>query len=143
MVQLVEDKLDLDPYLELRESVHFHRLSRDQARKGLNNSLYTLVAYLDGRAVGMGRIVGDGAIICYVQDLIIRPEVQGRGIGGLILETLKEFVINEGFPGTLMMFDLMCARGRERFYKKHGFISRPTKELGPGMIQYLEIPDKK
>ncbi len=143
MVQLVEDKLDLDTYLELRESVHFHRLSRDQARKGLNNSLYTLVAYLDGRAVGMGRIVGDGAIICYVQDLIIRPEVQGRGIGGLILETLKEFVINEGFPGTLMMFDLMCARGRERFYKKHGFISRPTKELGPGMIQYLEIPDKK
>ena len=143
MVQLVEDKLDLDTYLELRESVHFHRLSRDQARKGLNNSLYTLVAYLDGRAVGMGRIVGDGAIICYVQDLIIRPEVQGRGIGGLILETLKEFVINEGFPGTLMMFDLMCARGRERYYKKHGFISRPTKELGPGMIQYLEIPDKK
>lgn len=143
MVQLVEDKLDLDTYLELRESVHFHRLSRDQARKGLDKSLYTLVAYLDGRAVGMGRIVGDGAIICYVQDLIIRPEVQGKGIGGLILETLKEFVINEGYPGTMMMFDLMCARGRERFYKKHGFIARPTETLGPGMIQYLEIPDKK
>ena len=143
MVQLVEDKLDLDTYLELRESVHFHRLSRDQARKGLGNSLYTLVAYLDGRAVGMGRIVGDGAIICYVQDLIIRPEVQGKGIGGMILETLKEFVINEGYPGTMMMFDLMCARGRERFYKKHGFIARPTETLGPGMIQYLEIPDKK
>ena len=143
MVQLVEDKLDLDTYLELRESVHFHKLSRDQARKGLDNSLYTLVAYLDGRAVGMGRIVGDGAIICYVQDLIIRPEVQGKGIGGLILETLKEFVINEGYPGTMMMFDLMCARGRERFYKKHGFIARPTETLGPGMIQYLEIPDKK
>ena len=60
MVQLVEDKLDLDTYLELRESVHFHRLSRDQARKGLNNSLYTLVAYLDGRAVGMGGSLATG-----------------------------------------------------------------------------------
>ena len=89
--------------------------------------------------MGMGRIVGDGAIICYVQDLIIRPEVQGEGIGSLILETLRDFVVNIGFEGTTMMFDLMCARGREEFYKKHGFIARPTEDLGPGMIQYLSL----
>ena len=139
MVQLVEDQLDIDTYMELREAVHFRKLSRDQARRGLDNSLYTLVAYKDGKAVGMGRIVGDGAIICYVQDLIIRPEVQGEGIGGLILESLKSFVINTGFEGTTMMFDLMCAKGREPFYKKHGFIARPTDDLGPGMIQYLKL----
>lgn len=139
MVQLVEDQLDIDTYMELRAAVNFRKLSRDQARRGLDNSLYTLVAYKDGKAVGMGRIVGDGAIICYVQDLIIRPEVQGEGIGGLILESLKSFVINTGFEGTTMMFDLMCAKGREPFYKKHGFIARPTEDLGPGMIQYLEL----
>jgi hypothetical protein len=38
-----------------------------------------------------------------------------------------------------MMLDLMCAKGREPFYEKHGFIARPTKDLGPGMIQYLEL----
>lgn len=139
MVQLVEDQLDIDTYMELRAAVNFRKLSRDQAKRGLDNSLYTLVAYKDGKAVGMGRIVGDGAIICYVQDLIIRPEVQGEGIGGLILESLKSFVINTGFEGTTMMFDLMCAKGREPFYKKHGFIARPTEDLGPGMIQYLEL----
>ena len=131
--------MDIDTYMELRAAVNFRELSRDQAKRGLDNSLYTLVAYKDGKAVGMGRIVGDGAIICYVQDLIIRPEVQGEGIGGLILESLKSFVINTGFEGTTMMFDLMCAKGREPFYKKHGFIARPTDDLGPGMIQYLEL----
>ncbi len=131
--------MDIDTYMELRAAVNFRKLSRDQAKRGLDNSLYTLVAYKDGKAVGMGRIVGDGAIICYVQDLIIRPEVQGEGIGGLILESLKSFVINTGFEGTTMMFDLMCAKGREPFYKKHGFIARPTEDLGPGMIQYLEL----
>ena len=135
MIELVEDRLDIDTYLELRQSVQFRELTRDQAKKGLSNSLYTLVAFKDGKAVGMGRIVGDGAIICYVQDLIIRPEVQGEGIGGLILETLKKFVIQEGYEG----FDLMCAKGREEFYKKHGFIARPTKDLGPGMIQFIQI----
>ena len=139
MIKLVEDQLDIDTYLELRDAVHFTKLTRDQAKKGLDHSLYTLVAYKDGKAVGMGRLVGDGAIICYVQDLIIRPEVQGEGIGGLILETLKSVVMNIGFEGTTMMFDLMCARGREDFYQKHGFIARPTRELGPGMIQYLKL----
>ena len=86
MIELVEDKLDIDTYLELRQSVNFRKLTRDQAKKGLSNSMYTLVAFKDGKAVGMGRIVGDGAIICYVQDLIIRPEVQGEGIGGLITD---------------------------------------------------------
>lgn len=143
MIELVEDQLDIDTYLALRRSVHFKELSRDQAKKGLENSMYTLVAYKDGRPVGMGRIVGDGAIICYVQDLIIRPEAQNEGIGGLILETLKEYVISQGYEGTTMMFDLMCAKGREEFYKKHGFIARPTGELGPGMIQYLSIGRKK
>ena len=139
MIQLVEDQLDVDSYLELREAVRFRKLTRDQAKRGLDNSLYTLVAYKDGKPVGMGRIVGDGDIICYVQDLIIRPEVQGEGIGGMILEALKDFVVNIGFEGTTMMFDLMCAKGREPFYQKHGFIARPTKELGPGMIQFLDL----
>ena len=112
MIELVEDKLDIDTYLELRQSVNFRKLTRVQAKKGLSNSMYTLVAFKDGKAVGMGRIVGDGAIICYVQDLIIRPEVQGEGIGGLILETLKKFVIQEGYEGTTMMFDLMRQRKR-------------------------------
>ncbi|MBQ6393511.1 MAG: GNAT family N-acetyltransferase [Eubacterium sp.] len=139
MVQYVEDQLDIDTYLELRKAVEFRPLTRDQARKALNNSLYILTAFQNGRAVGMGRVVGDGAVICYVQDLIIRPEVQGQGIGGTILQNLKDFVLRLGYPGTTMMLCLMCAKGREEFYKKYGFIARPTEDLGPGMITYLDL----
>ena len=94
MIELVEDKLDIDTYLELRQSVNFRKLTRDQAKKGLS------------------------------------------------LETLKKFVIQEGYEGTTMMFDLMCAKGREEFYKKHGFIARPTEDLGPGMIQFIQIGEE-
>ena len=139
MIQLVEDKLDIDTYLNLRKAVNFRPYTRDQARRALDNSMYIITAFKDGKAVGMGRIVGDGAVICYVQDLIILPEVQGQGIGGMILETLKDFVMKIGFPGSTMMFCLMCAKGREEFYKKHGFIARPTDDLGPGMISYLQL----
>ena len=49
MIELVEDRLDIDTYLELRQSVQFRELTRDQAKKGLSNSLYTLVAFKDGK----------------------------------------------------------------------------------------------
>jgi N-acetylglutamate synthase-like GNAT family acetyltransferase len=85
----------------------------------------------------MGRIVGDGAVICYVQDLIVVPGCQGNGIGSTILKRLTRFVESLRQEDSEMMFCLMCAKGRETFYEKHGFIARPTDTLGPGMIQYL------
>ena len=78
MIELVEDKLDIDTYLELRQSVNFRKLTRDQAKKGLSNSMYTLVAFKDGKAVGMGRIVGDGAIICLCTGLDYSSRSTGR-----------------------------------------------------------------
>lgn len=139
MIKLVENNHDVDTYLSLRAAVSWKELSREQAAKALKNSLYILTAYEDDMPVGMGRIVGDGAVICYVQDLIVIPEKQKDGVGGTILRELKEYVKREGIPGTTMMFDLMCAKGREDFYKKHGFMARPTENLGPGMIQYMEL----
>ncbi len=139
MIELIENKLDADMYLKLRDAVSWKKLSKMQAQKALDNSLHVVVAYLDKEPVGMGRIVGDGAVICYVQDLIVVPSMQGKGIGGILIERLKEVVSSFGYEDTTMMFALMCAKGREKFYEKHNFIARPTKDLGPGMIQYLDL----
>ena len=108
MIELIDNKLTVDEYLKLRALVGWKKLSREQAQKALDNSLLVVGAYLAGQPIGMGRLVGDGAFICYVR-----------------------------LPGTEMMFDLMCAKGRERFYEAHGFLARPTEKLGPGMIQYM------
>jgi GNAT superfamily N-acetyltransferase len=139
MLKWIENNRDTDVYLSLRKAVNWKELSREQAEKALKNSMYILTAYENDEPIGMGRIVGDGAVICYVQDLIVIPEKQSDGIGGMILNRLKKFVASEGIPGTTMMFDLMCAKGRENFYEKHGFMARPTEDLGPGMIQYIKM----
>ena len=86
----------------------------------------------------MGRLIGDGAVISYIQDLIVVPEYQGKKIGSKIIDRLISYADELRMPGTVMMLDLMCAKGREQFYEKHGFIARPTDTLGPGMIQYLK-----
>ena len=86
----------------------------------------------------MGRVVGDGAVVCYIQDLVVIPKAQKSGVGGAILNRLKEYVKSITEEDTTMMLCLMCAKGREAFYIKHGFIARPTDNLGPGMITYIK-----
>lgn len=139
MVKLIDNNLTVDQYLHLREQVSWKPLSVPQAQKALDNSLFVVAAYRDDTLVGMGRLVGDGAVICYIQDLIVVPDAQAQGVGSRLMERLIAEASSMGFPGTTMMLDLMCAKGRERFYQKHGFIARPTDTLGPGMIQYLEL----
>ncbi len=137
MIRIVEDVRDVDIYLSLRKQVGWIELERQQAGKALGNSVKVFTVYDDEKPIGMGRIVGDESVISYIQDLIIIPEYQGKHIGSMLIEHLIEYVKSITMPGTRMMLCLMCAKGREEFYEKHGFIARPTPDLGPGMIQYI------
>ena len=137
MITIKTNEITVEQYLDIRSAVNWRQLTRKQAESALGHSLIVVGAYEDGHLVGMGRIVGDGAVICYVQDLIVRPEYQRKKVGSKVLSTLVAYVESIREEGSQMMLCLMCAKGREPFYEKHGFIARPTKELGPGMIQYL------
>ena len=138
MISLVENNITIEEYLYLRSRVSWRALSREQADKAIENSLFFVKAVDDeGNILGMGRIVGDGAVICYIQDLIVVPEAQGNSIGRKIIERLIEYVKGISVEDTTMMLCLMCAKGREPFYEKFGFVARPNNVLGPGMIQYI------
>lgn len=134
---LQDNELDLSTYLKLRCKVGWKPLTEEQAKRAIENSLYTVVVYDNNEPIGMGRIVGDGAVICYIQDLIVIPQYQKQGVGHMIMESLIDYIKKIKIPGTDMMLDLMCAKGRESFYERYGFIARPTQQLGPGMILYI------
>ncbi|MBQ9277198.1 MAG: GNAT family N-acetyltransferase [Lachnospiraceae bacterium] len=138
MIALIENEITVDEYLEIRAKVGWKRLSLNQAKKALDNCLFNAKAVdEEGRMIGMGRIVGDGAVICYIQDLIVVPEAQKKGVGSLLIKRLKEYVDGLRETDTTMMLCLMCAKGREKFYIDNGFTARPTDDLGPGMIIYM------
>lgn len=137
MVRVEENCLDLDIYLKLRASVGWKKLSDEQAIMALKNSIYTVTAFIDDKPVGMGRMVGDGAVICYIQDLVVHPSYQKLGVGDALMNKLISHANELRIPNTELMLCLMCAKGRESFYTRYGFIARPTDALGPGMIRYI------
>ncbi len=64
----------------------------DSLRSGFENSLLTFAAYEGESLIGIIRTVGDGATIVYIQDLLVHPDHQGRGVGSaLIAEILERF----------------------------------------------------
>ncbi len=83
-----------------------------------------------GALVGVGRMISDGAMHAYVNEMIVREDVRGAGVGA---EILRRLVATANARG-ITQIQLFAARGRAPFYARHGFIPRPDD--APGM----EIP---
>ena len=59
-------------------------------RKGYEQSLLTLAAYENGELLGVIRVVGDGFTVVLVQDLLVFPEKQRKGVGTALLRAVLE-----------------------------------------------------
>ena len=53
---------------------------------GLAGSLRVVVAHRAGRLVGLARVVGDGATICYLQDVLVHPDARREGLGRRLVQ---------------------------------------------------------
>ena len=62
----------------------------DVLRKGFENSMLTLAAYEDDQLLGIIRAVGDGYTVVFVQDILVFPEHQRKGIGTALLKALLD-----------------------------------------------------
>lgn len=58
--------------------------------QGYKNSLLVLAAYENGELLGIVRVVGDGATIILVQDILVYPQKQRQGIGTALLKAVLE-----------------------------------------------------
>ena len=137
-----ENILIAQDFMALRESVGFRAVDKNQAEKAIENGLYNVIAKDGNKVVGMGRLVGDGYMYWYVQDVVINPEYQGKGIGKEIMRYLTEYIEKNSLPNTRVTISLMAAKGKEDFYIKLGFITRPSEKYGPGMFKFHEIPER-
>ncbi len=123
----------LSEYNKLRSVVGWDGADEQAASEALRHSLFSVVA-LDGDAViGCGRVVGDGGLYFYIQDLIVHPDYQHRGCGKLLMTELMSFVKKKARSGAFI--GLMAAEGLGKYYESFGFRERHPK--APGMYQII------
>jgi len=117
-------------YYELFESTGWnaeYKLSPGLLNETLTNSWFFVCIYNEAKLIGFGRVISDGILHALIVDLIVSPDFQNCGIGKLILNEL----VSKCKSAAIHDIQLFCAKGKEKFYLKHGFKPRPLN--APGM----------
>ena len=129
--EVVERVPTVEEYLGLREAVGWGRRDEQMTARGLASALYTVCVVHDGRVVGCGRVVGDGGLYFYLQDVIVLPAFQGQGLGRRIMQPILAYLDQHARAGAFV--GLMAAQGVSDFYAQFGFAVRPPGR--PGMFR--------
>ncbi|MBQ2872414.1 MAG: GNAT family N-acetyltransferase [Bacilli bacterium] len=134
MLEFKENIDNVEEFNYLYDAVGWGSYDKEISSKALKNNIYSVSLYDNNQIVGYGRIIGDGYIFLYIQDIMVSPEHQGKHIGTEIMNKLLDKIeeIKKENPDILVY--LGASLGKEKFYEKFGFIKREDYGLGPGMI---------
>lgn len=105
--------------LDVYDAVGWSAYTQDPTllERALAGSLRVVAARRDGELLGLARVVGDGAVIAYLQDVLVRPDAQGEGIGRrLVEEALAPFA---AVRQQVLLTD--AEPGQRAFYEALGF----------------------
>lgn len=128
-------------FIALRESIGWG-IADELAATSLKNSLFHVTIYhqdktaLTEQLVAMGRVVGDGAMYFYIQDVIVSTNFQGQGLGRLVMNEIEVYLAKAARKGATI--GLLAAKGKEAFYQKYDYQLRPNQFLGHGMCRFVE-----
>ena len=100
----------------------------------LPKSVYAVTARHEGEVIAFARVVGDGGLCFHIQEIIVHPDHQKRGIARTFMKYIFHYLkINAAQRSYISVF---VGKGLESFYRGYGFWERPTKVMGSGMMQF-------
>ena len=96
----------------------------EMLRRGYENSLCIFGAYEDEKLIGIIRAVGDGYSVVLIQDILVKPEYQRKGIGTALMREIPRHYSH--------VYQIQLATDKTEktmaFYRSLGF--QPMGEIG-------------
>ncbi|EEF4509739.1 GNAT family N-acetyltransferase [Salmonella enterica] len=114
-----------DDFCRLRNISGLTPRPLEAVKRALPRSCYGVYIEYSGLVVGMGRIVGDGAINFEIVDIAVDPEYQAKGLGRKIMEALMSWIEKQDPLGAY----ITLIADVPELYEKFGFKTvRPESE---------------
>jgi GNAT superfamily N-acetyltransferase len=140
-VRLVERVPTVEEYDVLVRAVGWAKYTNVEAiAAALRNTLYAVVAVEGDLAVGLARVVGDGAMAFYVQDVVVLPKHQRQGVGTALMEAVMGY-FRRSTPRRSAI-GLFTGRNLAGFYERHGFEGPETGLYGMYFKKWDAPPDR-
>ena len=118
-------------------AVGFKPHAGDAVRIALSNTWCSVCALSGGAVIGLGRIVGDGALHFYITNVMVTPAHQRHGVGSSIVNALLSKVKELPYPNVLV--EALPLPGLDHFYERFGFVA--SREYASGMHMWLNGND--
>ncbi len=119
---------------QIRADAGWGEVDPTLAQNSLNQSLFHVCLYCDNDLAAYGRVIGDGALFYYVQDVVVKNHYQGQGLGHFIMEHIQCYLADTVCNGATV--GLLSVKGKESFYQRYGYQNRDGEVLGLGMCQF-------
>jgi len=137
LVYRTERSIPEEQLLGLYESVRWSEYTKPERRKELQaavaRSTYVATAWRGEQLVGLVRSLSDDAAICYVQDLLVHPDMQRTGIGRTLMAMVLERFAH--VRSTVLLTD--DEERQARFYSALGFAN--AREMDhPRIYTYIK-----
>ncbi len=127
------DAPSVTEFIKLRLLVGWGESNKISAKNSLENSLFHITIRDSGNLLAMGRVIGDGGLNFYIQDVVVHPKAQGLGLGDKIMKAIEAYLNDAAQPGATI--GLFAAIAKENFYQRYGYIERPNQNMGKGMCR--------
>ena len=88
----------------------------ERLKKAMDNCETVFSAWDNSKLVGLVNAIDDGELTAYVHYLCVNPDYQGQGIGGLLLDKIKE-----KYKDYLYIIVIAENEGLIKFYSQNGF----------------------
>lgn len=126
-----DDRPGQEELVELYDAVGWTAYTADpeQLEAAVLGSSRVVTARYGEQLLGLARVVSDGVTIAYLQDVLVRPELQREGVGRQLVQAALE-----PFAGCRQKVLLTDDEPRQRaFYESLGY--REVREHGDGRLR--------
>lgn len=124
MIYKFNEKVSVKALADLRESVGWNRMEREYTNP-LMTSYYHIAVYEDDKLIGYIDSVSNGVTDAYIQDLMVCPDYQVKGIGTALMDKMIEYLKEK----RIYMISVVYEEGLKPFYERFGFYNMLCGQL--------------
>lgn len=121
----VNEKVAASSLADLRQSVGWNRMEQELGNPKLKDFL-TISCYSNSELIGYVEVVSNCVSDAYIQDLMVRPDYQNKGIGTELMNKAISYIKEKG----IYMISVIYGEEELRsFYERFGFYTMLCGQL--------------
>ena len=116
MIYKYNESVSAKALSDLRETVGWNRMEKEY-NNPLMTSYYHVAVYENEELVGYIDCVSNGVTDAYIQDLMVHPDYQGKGVGTELMNKMIKYLKEQ----RIYIISVVFEERLKRFYDRFGF----------------------